>query len=819
MDRINKAPRGLSICLLLAMLTLAAFWPVLHNGFVNYDDPEYVTENPHIQTGLTAANVRWAFTSQHGGNWHPLTSISHMLDVQLFGLRANRHHGINLLLHIINVVLLFLLLERLTGRTWPSASVAALFAVHPLHVESVAWVAERKDVLSTFFFLLTLGAYVKYVSSGERGGEKKSEINPKTQIRKLYYCFALVLFALGLMSKPMLVTLPLLMLLLDFWPLRRLQSANHGAQPAKPPPQNSTSPTLRLVLEKLPFFALAAVSSVLTVWAQKSAGTLSSLEALSLEFRVGNALVSCVRYLSKTIWPTRLAVFYPPPNAWPIEIVAGAAILLLGVTVFVVWSGKKAPELAVGWFWFLCTLVPVIGIVQVGRQAMADRYAYIPSIGLFVAVVWVVSDWMARRPATKPWIVAAELLALASCAGLTWRQATYWRDTASLFEHAIAVTGENAVAENNLGVSLLKADKVSEAESHFTNAVRIKGNYPEALVNVGLCRERAGSTNEALAFYERAVRVQPTAPAYYNLANVLSKEGALDKAETNYRAALQLKPEFIEALYNFGALLAGEGRADEAATKYSAALKLKPDSADMHLSFGALLAGQQKWNEAIAEFKAALQSDPSNGDAEFNLAAAYQAKGDLAEAAKYYAEASRTRPNDVQARENLGILLLDIGKPNEAVACFEEVLRLKPDAKTHYELALAFDGSGQPEKAVSEYREAVRLGPASALYMNDLAWALATSANEKLRDTNEAVRLAEDACRLSGGREPRFFGTLDAAYASAGRFEEAITTAQKTRELAVAAGQKQIAERAEERLALYRARKPYYSTVMPSANP
>lgn len=819
MDRINKAPRGLLICLLLAMLTLAAFWPVLHNGFVNYDDPEYVTENPHIRTGLTGANVHWAFINQHGGNWHPLTSISHMLDVQLFGLRANWHHGINLLFHTINVVLLFLLLEQLTGRRWPSASVAALFAVHPLHVESVAWVAERKDVLSTFFFLLTLGAYVKYVSSRTRREQKKSEINPKTQIGKFYYCLALVLFALGLMSKPMLVTLPLLMLLLDFWPLRRLQSANHNAQPAKPWPQNSTSPIPRLVLEKLPFFALAAVSSVLTIWAQRKAGTLSSLEALPLDFRISNALVSWVRYLSKTIWPTRLAVFYPPPNAWPIEIVAGAAILVLGVTVFVIWFAKKAPELAVGWFWFLCTLVPVIGIVQVGRQAMADRYAYIPSIGLFVAVVWVVADWMARQPATKPWIVAAELMVLASCAGLTWRQATYWRDTASLFEHAIAVTGDNAVAENNLGVSLLKADKLSEAEPHFTNAVRIKGNYPEALVNLGLCRERAGSTNEAVGFYERAVRVQPTAPAYYNLANVLSKEGDLDKAENTFRAALQLKPEFVEALYNFGALLAKEGRVDEAAAKYSEALKLQPDSADMHLSFGALLASQQKWNEAITEFKAALRSDPSNGDAEFNLAAAHQAKGDLAEAARCYAEASRMRPNDVQARENLGILLLDMGKPNEAVVCFQEVLRLKPDAKTHYELALAFDGSGLPEKAVSEYREAVHLSPASALFMNDLAWALATSTNEKLRDTSEAVRLAEEACRLSGGKEPRFFGTLDAAYASAGRFEEAITTAQKTRELAIATGQKQIAERAEERLALYRARKPYYSTAMPSANP
>jgi FOG: TPR repeat len=831
MDRINNVPRTVFICALLAILTLAAFWPVLQNGFVNYDDPEYVTENPHVQTGLTAANIRWAFTSQHGGNWHPLTSLSHMLDVQLFGLKAGWHHGVNLLFHTANALLLYLLLQGLTGRMWRSACVAAIFAVHPLHVESVAWVAERKDVLSGFFGLLTLMLYAKYASSVEGVGRAKSEIrnstssvkstteveksegNSKGETRIAYYCFALVFFALGLLSKPMLVTLPWVMLLLDYWPLGRVSSVESRRA------ENKNSGGLgwgRLVVEKVPFFALSVGSSAITLWAQKGTGALSSLEALPLEFRISNALVSYVRYLEKAIWPTNLAVFYPPPDAWPIGIVAGAAMILITITALALWFRKEFPQLPVGWFWFLGTLVPVIGLVQVGRQAMADRYSYLPLIGIFIAAVWGLSDWSIRVPVLKKPLAGIGVAAAGICAVLAWIQVSYWSDTKSLFEHAIAATGKNAVAENNLGVFLLKANDLERAEAHFAEAVSIKRNYPEALVNLGLCRERAGLTNEAIGYYERAVQVQPTAPAYYNLANVLASQGELENAEKNYRLALELKAEFPEALQNYGDLLARQGRVDEAARTYAAALKLKPDLADVHLNFGALLSRQQKWVEAIAEFGAALRSDPSNANIHFNLGAAYNARGEFDEAAKHYAEACRLRPEDTEARENLGLLLLSQGQPNEAIGCFQENVRLQPNAKAHYEVALALDASGQGGKAIIEYREAVRLSPTTPLYMNDLAWALATNPDEKMRDNKEAVRLAEDACRLSGGREPRFFGTLDAAYAGAGRFEEAISTANKARELALVAGQPQIAQKAEERLALYREGKPYHS---PPPNP
>jgi tetratricopeptide (TPR) repeat protein len=568
-----------------------------------------------------------------------------------------------------------------------------------------------------------------------------------------------------------------------------------------------------LVLEKFPFFALSGVSSVMTLWAQKGTGTLSSLEALPLEFRISNALVSYVRYLAKAIWPTNLAVFYPPPESWPMEVVAGAAIVLLGITGLCIWSAKKFPELPVGWFWYLGTLVPVIGLVQVGRQAMADRYGYIPLIGLFIAVVWLASDLMARWQKARNWVAAIAVAVVGICGVLTWRQVSYWTDTKSLFEHAIAATGENAVAENNLGVFLFKANDLERAEPHFAEAVRIKKNYPEALVNLGLCREKAGMTNEAIDFFERAVRVQPTASAYYNLANLLSKEGKLEKAEKNYRSAIELKPEFVEALNNYAGLLAKQGKVDDAARNYATVVKLKPDFADAHMSFGALLAGQQKWNEAIAEFNAALRTDPSNGNVYFNLGAAFNAKGQPSDAAKCYAEACRLRPGDAEAREALGVLLLSQGQAIEAAHWFQECTRLQPSAKAHYELALALDASGQGDKAIAEYREAVRLSPTSPLYMNDLAWALATNPDEKMRDIKDAVRLAEDACRLSGGREPRFFGTLDAAYAGAGRFDDAITAANKARELALAAGQQQIAQKAEERLALYRAGKPYHTSA------
>lgn len=797
-------------CLLLAALTLAAFAPTRLNGFVSYDDRDYVAENPHVQGGLNWAGAVWAFGTGYAGNWHPLTWLSHMMDVQLFGLRAAGHHGTSLLLHAANVILLFLLLRRLTGMFWRSLCVAALFALHPLRVESVAWVAERKDVLSGFFFLLTLCAYARYAQVQSPVASNGATQHEARNTRLIFYLLSLLFFALGLMSKPMLVTLPFVLLLLDYWPLRRL---------SVPLSQHSATSPLRLVLEKFPFFALATASCVVTFVIQRGAGAVSSIEAMPLELRLSNAAISCVRYASKMVWPAGLAAFYPMPAGWPAAWVAGALLVLAGVSALAVCSARKAPWFLFGWCWYLGTLVPVIGIVQVGQQALADRYSYIPLIGLSVAVVWAGGEMAARWPGIGKWLAAGALMAIAACALLTWKQTGYWRNSASLFGHALAVTRDNYVAHNNLGAVLMDEGNLAVAEEHFAEAVRVKCNYPEGLGNLGLCRLKQGRLEEAAGLLERSLDVRPTAVVHYNLANLLSQQGKLDEAQAHYETALRLKPEFVEAWYNLGLLEAKRGRPAEAVRDYETALRLRPDHAESHLSLGTLLAAEHRGEEALAHFRAAVRAAPENADAHFNLAFALNGIGDYAGAAEHYAEVCRLHPEDAEARSNQALALLCAGQMARAAELYREVLRVRPAAPAHYYLGLALDSMGRAEEAVVHYREALRLGPDTPLYLNDLAWALATSPKSELRDGIEAVRLARRACELTGGREARFCGTLDAAYAEAGRFTDALAMAAQTRELALTAGQPDIARQAEERMVFYRAGKPWRTAPPPQANP
>ncbi len=827
MDRTDKIRGALLIGVLLAVVTLVAYWPVWQNDFVSYDDTDYVTENPYVLRGMTWSNVGWAFRTAHAGNWHPLTWLSHVLDVELYGLKPAWHHLTSLLFHTANALLLLIWLNRTTGRLWCSAMVAALFALHPLHVESVAWVAERKDVLSTFFFLLTLLAYGRYAEKSEdrnpkaegREGQSRTEAiaagtashasSPKPLMAilhppsSIFYSLSLLCFALGLMSKPMVVTVPFVLLLLDYWPLRRLESSG----------------LWKLLVEKIPFLALSLASSVVTFLIQREAGAVSSLETIPIEFRVSNALISYVRYVAKMIWPGDLAVFYPAPSHWPVGWVAGAALILVVLSALALWRSRAAPYLPVGWFWYVGTLVPVIGLVQVGQQAMADRYSYLPLIGLSIAVVWAAAEIPARWPGTRVVLAVCGATVVGACAALTWNQLGHWRDSASLFRRALAVTRDNAVAHNNLGVCLLNAGDLAAADSHFAEAVRIRPRYPEALVNLGLCRAKGGREAEAFDLIQKAVQFRGTAVAHYNLAKLLEQRGSLEQAELHYRTALKLKPELADAWYNLGVLKAKQGKPDEAAQFYTTALEIQPAYSEVRLSFGALLASQQQFDAAIAQFQAVLQAAPDNADAQFNLAAALNAKGDLAGAAEHYAAACRLRPDDLEARQNLGLVLLSQGKTAEAAEVFQEVLRARPEARTHHLLALALDAQGQAEAALVQYRQAVRLNPNAAVYLNDLAWILATNPKAELRNGAEAVRLAEEACRLSGEKEARFFGTLDAAYAEAGRFEDAVATATRARDLALAAGQADIAQGAEVRLALYHARKPYRSTLSPSTSP
>lgn len=564
----------------LAALTLAVFWRVTGCDFVIFDDPDYVTQNRVVQAGVTATGVEWAFTTGHASNWHPLTWISHMLNCQLFSLNPAAHHLVNLFIHVANSMLLLEVLRRMTSALWRSAFVAALFAWHPMHVESVAWISELKDVLSALFWLLTMLAYLRYVRRPTRAG----------------YCLTLATFAGGLLCKPMLVTLPFALLLLDYWPLKRnLQEGRKGIAFG------------RLVLEKIPFIVLSAISCTVTFVVQMKGGAVSDFDQLPFGARIVNALVSYTRYLGKLAWPADLCVLYPIPAHWPASTVVLAALLLLAVSAAALWFRKSAPFLAVGWFWFLGTLVPVIGFIQVGGQAMADRYSYLPSIGLFIAASWALAQLAVRWNVPKPAFALAAAAALIPCLAASYRQVDLWRDSVTLFNHAVTVTDNNLLARVYLGDALLA-----------------KGDGPGALANFSA----VSAVNPSVGNVQGRI------------AKVLAAQGRVDDAINGYRRALKLNPDLVEAL-------------------------------------------------------------------------------------------------------------------------------------------------------------------------NNLAWILATTETDRLRDGAEAVRLAERACQLTHYRTPIMLGTLAAAYAEAGRFPEAIEAGEKARQLALAGFDPALAETNQQLLQLYRAGRPY----------
>ena len=554
------------IALLLVLGTLAVYLPAAQHGFSLYDDNDYVTENPAVENGLTWAGFKWAF-GWHAANWHPLTWISHMADCQWAGLNPSVPHCENILLHAANAVLLFALLLRLTDLIWPSAFVAALFAWHPLHVESVAWIAERKDVLSTFFALLTLLAYTRFVQ------ESKVQ-NPRS---KVFYILALVCFALGLMSKPMVVTLPFVMLLLDYWPLRRFESrqlkmaASKTGQPA--------TFNWQLVTEKIPFFALSLASCILTFLAQHRGGAVASLAKVPLHYRLENAPLAYAEYLLKMICPAHLAVFYPlPEKISPLAVTAAVMVLILISAA--AWGGRKRrPYWLVGWLWFLGTLVPVIGLVQVGGAALADRYSYFPSIGIFLAATLGVRDGAERFQVSKPVVGTIAGLVLAAGLALTHRQLSFWRNDIALFNHAIAVAKDNDTAHLNLGFALEKADRKTEAMSEYRAALKIEPDRVEA---------------------------------HNNLANLLDDTGRPDAAIAEYREALRINPGYTAAHINYGTALVELDRFDEAMEQYAAAARLDPS--DWHPPFltGKALLKQGRDPQALSHFRQAVQIDPNN---------------------------------------------------------------------------------------------------------------------------------------------------------------------------------------------------------------
>jgi hypothetical protein len=513
-ENLTRKQLTAMICFALAAITLLVYLPMLRHGFVNYDDPDYITGNAHVTGGLTWANAAWAFTSSDASNWHPLTWISHMADCQLFGVNPAGHHLTSLLFHIANTLLLFFLLEKLTGAIWRSFFVAALFAWHPLHVESVAWASERKDVLSAFFWMLALLAYVRFAQKQSKPG----------------YFLALAFFACGLMSKPMVVTLPFVLLLLDFWPLQRFN--------------NSTMQ--RLILEKIPFFALSLASSFITYHVQN--GALWSSGLLTFQFRLANAIMSYVRYISKTFWPTDLALIYPYPHFWPLAGVICVAALLAMLSAIFILQAKRFPYLPVGWFWFLGTLVPAIGLVQVGVQSMADRYTYLPSIGIFILAVWGLNDLLNSQPRKTKIFALTGSAVLISCLICTSIQLRYWRSSIGIFAHAIDVTADNYAANDCLGKALEIRGFYNDAGYYYNEAVHIEPDYPMAQFDLGMNLLERGNFNEASNHLAIAVQLSPHNPVMqFDFGTYLMQHGNPADAANHFKAALADRPDFPDA--------------------------------------------------------------------------------------------------------------------------------------------------------------------------------------------------------------------------------------------------------------------------------
>ena len=664
--------------LLLALATLAVFWPVTRCQFINLDDPLYVTANSHVQRGLTADGAAWAFRAGEASNWHPLTWLSHMLDREWFGAGPAGPHFVNLLFHAANTVVLLLLLNELTAALWRSVFVAALFALHPLHVESVAWISERKDVLSTLFWLLSLLAYARYAREGTR-----QQAEGRSPASSGAYWLALIFFALGLMSKPMLVTLPLTLLLLDYWPLNRVPGAGcrvsgerQGACGLTP----RASRLARLLLEKWPFFLLSLASCVVTFLVQRSAGAVSSLQGLSAGARVGNALVAYARYLGKMFWPVDLAIPYPHPGHWPAIQVLGAAVLIAGLTAAALWLGRKQPCVISGWLWFLVTLLPVIGLVQVGHQSLADRYTYVPLIGLFVVIAWGAGAAAERWHWPRPALAAIAVLVLAAGAARTRDQLRHWTDSGTLFRHALAVTEKNFVAHDNLGFYLFSRGDQAGALDHYREALRIRPNDPNTLNNLGSLFLARKQYAEAIRCYETALQAKPDfADAHLNLGAALFESGQPQEALPHYTAALRLAPDSAQAHNNLANLLVAQGKTDDAIARYRQALDLNPNLPEALNNLGWLLAAKGRFDEAIADYEKAVQLRPDDELFHKNFGDTLAAVGRTDAALEQYTAALRLMPNYAEGHCALGQLLKRLGRSDEAAAHFSEALRLKPD--------------------------------------------------------------------------------------------------------------------------------------------
>jgi len=652
----ERSPGRLLLATVLLLVNVGVYGQVVTFDFVSLDDDVYVTKNAVVRSGLTLHGIAWAFTTNHAANWHPLTWLSLMLDSTLGGARPAVYHFTNLILHSVNTLLLFLAFDRMSGCAGRSAFVAALFAVHPLHVESVAWISERKDVLSTFFWFLALLTYHRFTRAPSG--------------RRLLGTIFLV--ALGLMSKPTLVTVPLLLLLLDFWPLGRRSGDGRREWGA-------------LAREKAPFFLLSIAASVVTWIAQSGGGAFDAMPALSLGSRVSNAIVTPVAYAFRMVWPSRLAVFYPHPGgSLPTIMVVSSALVLGAITTVALLAARRRPFVTVGWLWYLVALLPMLGVVQVGRQSMADRYSYVPLIGLFVVVAWGATDLLSMLGSlgerTRRVILGtAAASTVGVLAGAAYNQAGTWRNSRTLFQHAVAARSGNYLAEAALGSEIARAGAPEEALSHFREALRVEPSFVEARDALARVLLALGRTEEAVAEWNEVLREKPDyAEARANLAAARIVEGRTEDAVAESLRALRDAPDLPVARTNLGLVLLRGGRLEEAAAEFRRALAADPDHAAAHTYLAGILLRNGSTEEAKAHCRAALRVDPDASGAHHNLGLAFLEEGRLEDALEEFEAAIRAEPRYVDSRLNLGVVLARLGRMDEAAARFSEVLRIDP---------------------------------------------------------------------------------------------------------------------------------------------
>lgn len=753
------------ISALLALITLAVYCPVLHHDFIFYDDNVYVTQNNHVLRGLTWKGVWWSFTNYEAGFWQPLAWLSFMLDVSLFGEKATGFHFTSLLLHTANAVLVFLLFRQLTGADWKSGLLAGLFALHPFCVEPVAWVASRKDVLSAFFSFLSLIVYVRYTQSKNR--------DSRFEIRN--YILSLFFFVCALMTKTMVVTLPLMMLLLDWWPLNRISSdkcqvSSHAAGAGSGSRRWTLDRRLiwRLVWEKLPFFGAALVCGLVTIFAEHEVGALSSVAVVGIGTRIANAVFSYGRYILQTIWPVGLALPYPYPKSFPVMLGAGMALMVLAITVAAIRAARRQPFFVVGWFWFGLLLLPVIGLIQVSTHARADRYMYLPLLGLLLVLVWGGAELLGRWQPPRMIVGIISVLLLAACAVRTRDQLGYWQNTEKLFKHSLAVTPENFVPYAVLGDYHSEYGPRAEAIENYRKALELDPLFLNAMNNLGLVLLAEGRVNEAMKCYRKVLE---TSPAYVqklfnvggslasqgelirarqyvgalnNLGKALADQERLDEAMGYYYQALKIDPNFIEALNNLADALNRKGKPLDAIPLCEKALQENPNHAGIRYNLGCALMTVGRLDEAINHFEWALRKKPDFPEAHNNLGIALVTKGDLSTAEYHYTEALRLKSEYGEAHNNLGYLFMMQGKLAEAEKHFRESLRLDPkQPKVHLNLGNCYALQKRYDDAEEQFTETLQLTPENAQAHRNLGMALA-----RLGRREEAIRHLTEALRL-----------------------------------------------------------------------